>query len=184
MTSIVRHRYMTPSERFWVCVEKTETCWLWTGARDKDGYGKFRGPRHTTKAHRASYLINVDPEADLTGWDVMHSCDNPPCVNPQHLSLGTSIDNVADRDTKGRSAAGDANGSRLYPERRPRGATWRGDPRVGVTNGRARLDESRVREIRELAAAGLTKRAIGRRYGVTDVLIGKIVRRELWGHVS
>jgi hypothetical protein len=87
---------------FWKRVDKTTNpkgCWEWTGNTDIDGYGTFNCNHKKWLAHRFSMLIaGQDPE----GWIVMHSCDNPPCVNPEHLSLGTPADNTQDMLSKGR----------------------------------------------------------------------------------
>lgn len=91
----------TAEERFWLRVNKTETCWLWTGALDKDGYGVSLDKR----AHRHSWIIGFGPIPD--GMSVLHSCDAPPCVRPGHLFLGTTRDNVDDKIAKGRQAIGE-----------------------------------------------------------------------------
>jgi hypothetical protein len=104
---------------------KTDTgaaddCWPWTGARDKDGYGSFWFDGRQQRASRVAWqLANDRPIPD--GLVVRHTCDNPPCVNPAHLLLGTSHDNDLDRVERGRSATGERNGARLYPERLVRG---------------------------------------------------------------
>ena len=109
--------------RFWSKVRITEAadCWLWIAARHIKGYGAVKYNKRMWKAHRVAWeLVNGPiPESML----VLHHCDNPPCVNPKHLWLGTQQDNVADRDAKGRQASGDRSGSRLHPESRPRGET-------------------------------------------------------------
>jgi hypothetical protein len=97
---------ITPLERFMAKVspEPTSGCWLWTGALGMDGYGirvhlhgEERKPR---RAHRASWEIFRGPIPD--GLWVLHRCDNPPCVNPDHLFLGTQTDNIRDAVRKGR----------------------------------------------------------------------------------
>lgn len=82
-----------------------DDCWEWTASRDQDGYGRFQYPgpdgQIHIRAHRWTYLRFVGPIPDA--MEVCHSCDNPPCVNPAHLWLGTNIDNDADKRRKGRA---------------------------------------------------------------------------------
>lgn len=97
---LIPYQPITNEDRFNTSYEVTETCWNWTGSLDRYGYGKFRvGPR-THKAHRYSYQQHYgDFDEKL---HVLHRCDNPRCVNPDHLFLGTNRDNVADRTAKNR----------------------------------------------------------------------------------
>lgn len=78
-----------------------DECWPWSGPRDKDGYGEFWSHRRKYKAHRVAWEIANDRPI-TPGMLVMHSCDNPPCCNPKHLSLGTIAENTADKVRKGR----------------------------------------------------------------------------------
>ena len=90
-------------ERFLAKVEKTNTCWLWCGAVNYKGYGVIGlGTRKDGNAlsHRAAWMIYKG--SIPSGMDVLHRCDTPACVNPDHLFLGTQQDNMKDRDTKGR----------------------------------------------------------------------------------
>jgi len=95
----------TPIEmRFWSKVTKGAGCWEWTASTDHKGYGKLaEGGRQgrTLSAHRVSYELNVGPIPD--GLLVLHRCDNPPCVRPDHLFVGTHTDNAQDMAKKGRS---------------------------------------------------------------------------------
>ena len=98
-------------EKFWEKVEDVslltdEDCWLWIAAKDKDGYGKIRFTqrKHNPvdfRAHRLSYLMFKGSLSDILV--VAHSCDNPPCINPNHLILKTSQANTEERDTKNRN---------------------------------------------------------------------------------
>ena len=91
-------------DRFWEKVDKSAACWIWTGATARFGYGHFRdkGWRSSpTPAHRFSWVLLHGPvPAKLC---VLHSCDNPPCVRPQHLFLGTKKTNTHDMIAKGRA---------------------------------------------------------------------------------
>lgn len=93
----------TPEQRFWARVKKTSTCWLWTGAKIPDGYGSIWVEGKPTAAHRISWEIHHGKIPN--GMCVLHDCpggDNPACVNPKHLFLGTKQDNAIDREKKGR----------------------------------------------------------------------------------
>lgn len=93
---------MSPEERFWRRVPRSEGCWEWRGARHpRLGYGKFSVSRNTNiPAHRAAWLFEHGEIPQ--GMRVLHKCDNPPCVRPDHLFLGTQTDNMRDCAAKGR----------------------------------------------------------------------------------
>ncbi len=93
-------------ERFWDKVEMIpfHSCWEWTGATNQDGYGIIgtgEGGKTSFRVHRMSYALHVGPIPE--GKVVCHSCDNPGCVRPEHLFIGTMKDNNADRCAKGRT---------------------------------------------------------------------------------
>ena len=89
-----------PIKRFWSKVQKTDSCWLWIGGKDKDGYGLFQLNGKQWRSHRFSKLISDGLDNSLPV--VMHTCDNPSCVNPAHLVNGTIQDNNLDKYLKGR----------------------------------------------------------------------------------
>jgi hypothetical protein len=97
-------------ERFWekVDVRGPDECWEWTASCNKWGYGHFRWNGTMGKAHRVSWELEhgEPPPPRGSGLEVCHTCDNPPCVNPAHLWLGTSQENAQDRQAKGRGYNG------------------------------------------------------------------------------
>jgi hypothetical protein len=96
----------TLEERFWRKVKKSEGCWEWQGWRDDGGYGSIGsfGNADRVKTHRYSWQLHNGPIPD--DLLVCHTCDNPPCVRPDHLFLGTHLDNMRDKMKKGRHKAG------------------------------------------------------------------------------
>lgn len=157
--------------RFFSRVTISSHCWIWDGSVDADGYGVFWANGKNARAHRYSYELHKGPIGDSV---VMHSCDNPRCVRPEHLSLGTHADNVADRVAKGRGALGDKNGARRCPEKVPRGSL----------NGHARLTESDVAAMRDARAGGATYMALARRFRVCRSQVYNVCNRAQWRHVA
>ncbi len=101
---VSKRRFSTMEERFWAKVQlgSSEECWIWQAALKRDGYGLFRVESYVAmrSAHRVSWEIAFGEIP--TGMQVLHRCDNPPCVNPSHLWLGTQQDNIRDMNEKGR----------------------------------------------------------------------------------
>lgn len=87
--------------KFWQKVTKTNSCWLWTGAKSHNGYGRFSHKGKVKQAHRVAWEIQNGREFPA-GKLACHVCDNPPCVNPAHLFVGTTKDNMRDASLKGR----------------------------------------------------------------------------------
>jgi hypothetical protein len=108
------------TKRFWSKVEKSEECWLWKRHCDKDGYGTFSVGRRfnntTVNAPRMAWTL-TNGEIPK-GMCVLHKCDNPPCVRPDHLFLGNHLENARDKVLKGRQSKGIKNGNSAYMRRR------------------------------------------------------------------
>lgn len=150
---------------------KPNSCWEWTGSRQNYGYGQMKIGKRTVKTHRIAWkLAYGDIPEELF---VLHHCDNPPCVRPGHLFLGTNLDNTLDRHSKGRDARGERHGSRTHPHKF--GA------RYGERNSNVRLTEEQVLDIRRLYAAGsYSQKHLAEMFGVTQPTISLIVNRKMW----
>ena len=140
--------------RFWEKVHKTDSCWKWTGATNGT-YGCIytHGERLNTYAHRVSYEIHNGEIPD--GMLVMHSCDNPLCVNPDHLSVGTYKDNAQDMARKGRAST-----------------------------PLAKLTPAAVRRIFRKSINGHSKVSLAGDYGVNVATISNIMARRTWKHIT
>lgn len=155
-----RTRWKSLHDRVWekVDVRSLDECWPWQGSVSVGGYGRIQVGGRPEMATRVIWALahGEDPRP----LHILHHCDNPPCCNPLHLFKGTTADNHADRDRKGRNVRGE---------------------RVNT----AKLTESDVRAIRA-EAVGAERgdySAIARKYGITGVMVGLIVRRQSWKHV-
>lgn len=172
-------------ERFWKYVNKTDTCWLWSGGRGNHGYGVLGiQQQKIALAHRLSYMIHCGPIPH--GLLVCHHCDVRHCVRPEHLFLGTYADNMNDMlKKKGHwmlskpesIARGARNGARTHPESVPRGAR----------QYCAKLTEDQVREARLVYEKAQGRRgiilALAQQFVVARSTMGAIVHRHTWKHV-
>jgi hypothetical protein len=143
--------------RFWKNVDKTDGCWNWTGTLTEKGYGRFKTSTKNWRAHRLSYEMHCGAVPD--GMQVLHECDNPSCVRPDHLFLGTNADNMADKCAKGRE-------SHYSPK--------------GEQSGRAKLTEAQVLDIR--GASG-TAAEIARQFGMSRTAVRDIRAARTWAHI-
>jgi hypothetical protein len=139
----------------WVLTGNPNDCWEWQGCINDNGYGIF-WYKVVIRSHRFSYLLNKGPIEN--GLCVCHKCDNPSCVNPEHLFLGTQGENMKDMMTKGRAVA----------------------PK-GENHSFAKLTESQVKEIREKYASGnYLQRQLCIEYNISQAAISAITRRKIW----
>ncbi len=155
------------AERLWPRVTKVNdatSCWPWTGSIDRYGYGylgeggSVRNGAKYIKAHRVVWELTYGPIPN--GLQVLHHCDDPQCCRPDHLFLGTNLDNAKDRHAKGR------------------------DPR-GEKHGNAKLTDEAVREIRRrYAAGGISQQNLADEFGVNQTIVSDVVRRVYWQHVT
>lgn len=146
---------------FWALTKKTDECWIWEGKTNAKGYGHRGNGRNGTGvlAHRLSWMIHhgeIPPDVL-----VCHRCDNPPCVRPDHLFLGTAEDNNRDRQRKGRT---------VIPH--------------GETHHSAHLTAADVSEIRLLHAFGARCYVLAAEYGVTRPAMSQLLLGRTWKSVS
>lgn len=150
---------LLPPERielFWSYVLKTDKCWIWQGRSDSNGYGRFSLGRPMVLAHRFSAML-IYPGLK-TSTHVLHECDNPPCVNPDHFMYGTQVDNVADMMAKNRQAK-------------------------GACHSQAKLTEADILKIREYLRHGKTQIKIARIFHVSPTAISNIHTGKYWSHI-
>lgn len=171
-------------ERFWEKVDKSNDCWLWTARRNRSGYGEVGVPGDRTRlAHRVAWSLlrgEIPP-----GLAVLHACDTPACVNPDHLRLGTHSDNMADMVARGRQLRG-ASRSVVALRAARRGAAHWSAARpdrvpVGEQASMAKLTSHEVSAIR--AAGDQSSDTLAARYGVSRTAINHIRARRTWKHV-
>lgn len=161
-------------ERFWSKVHKTDSCWLWTAAKTKTGYGDFGIKGQHRRAHRFAWELtngSIPP-----GMLVCHNCpagDNRLCVRPSHLFLGTHTVNMQDASRKGRLATADRHGTQIHPERVARGEA-RSD---------AKLTEDAVRQIRHRAASGESRKTLATEFSISLSVLNSVARGAAWRHV-
>lgn len=151
---------LAATERFWAQVEHTDSCWLWRGSRNSMGHGRMFDK--TIYAYRLAHRLSFEAfkGAIPEGLIVMHSCDVPACVNPDHLSVGTHGDNARDRNQKGR-------GVRLS----------------GEANPASKLTTAQVLDAIARRGRGETLRSIGKDFGVTESCICNVTRGKMWSHL-
>lgn len=150
---------MDDVERFWSNVDRSGECWIWMRSVDDWGYGTAWFRKGNRKAHRVSYELEVGPIP--VGMKLLHSCDTPACVRPDHLRPGTHTENMADMYAKGR-----------------------GRKARGEAHPQAKLTDDIVREIRRRYGAGEKQIPLATEYGVAQGIISQVVRRESWSHVQ
>ena len=149
------------TDRFWSKVDYCGDCWLWTGARVTDGYGVFWLDGRNVAAHRLSWSIANGPIPD--DGQILHHCDNPPCVKPAHLYCGSHADNMRDRTVRGRSGSHGLRGEQMPL---------------------ASLKDQDVLRIRARYRPRLvTQQQLADEYEVPLHVITDVIRRKTWRHL-
>ena len=154
-------------DRFWDKVDRPEEgCWPWVASTDEKGYGFIKRGGYGRKgssnirAHRVSWMLFNGPIPE--GMCICHKCDNPNCVNPEHLFLGTMKDNCHDRDRKGRQRS-----------------------RKGEEHNLAKLNWRQVEELRDLVLAhGMSQGGVAQIFSISQTVVSKIVLGQLWKNQS
>jgi len=154
----------TIEERFWGKVDKSGDCWEWLASKNKEGYGNLWIEASIHKAHRYSWELHNGPipeGGDYRGMCVCHHCDNPSCVNPDHLFISDHKGNMADMSGKDRS-----------------------NPSKGEYNGRAKLCASTVKLARErYSVGGVTHGQLAIIFGVSNSAMGRAIAHKTWRDV-
>lgn len=135
-----------------------DACLVWPRGKNGDGYGALMINYKNFKAHRLAYELTIGSIPN--GLQVLHSCDNPPCFRPSHLFLGTNLDNVRDKHSKGR-------------QRFARG--------IGCTQ--AKLTDEKVAFARDAHREGVTATALAIQFGVSRSTVKLAIRGHTWAHV-
>ena len=158
--------------------ESKEKCWNWTGPIHANGYarlayGKVTGPNfYFESGHRFSYHMHYGKEIPK-GMSVLHKCDNRKCVNPFHLFLGTQMDNMKDKISKGRDSKGEKH-SLSTKLKTPRGSR----------NPAAKLKEEDVPKIVQMRNSGMFYKDIADKFGISKVAIRNICIGKTWKHMK
>lgn len=163
----------TTEERFWEKVSKTNTCWIWTGAKRNKGYGAFVYVKNNNvvqgRAHRYSYELHFGEIPN--GAFVLHKCDNPACVNPEHLFIGSNQDNVDDMMNKGRHVRGGTYQTGMYQK--------------GEGHHSAKLTDELVLKMRRDYKSGrFSFSKLSLKYGIAIGHVFRIVNYKAWKHVK
>lgn len=156
-------RILPAMDRFWSKVEQGPECWFWKAKPDTGGYGSFRFRGRKYRAHRVAWILTYGEIAP--GLSVLHHCDTPACVRPDHLFLGTQADNIRDAASKGRLNLAGLSKGRV--------------PLKGERNGGARLSRESVEEIRSLAGS-VSQTELAKRYEVNQSTISRLLSRRSW----
>lgn len=157
--------WLTETQRFWAKVDRSGDCWVWKGLLDEHGYGMFTH----TRTHRVAWELEKGPIP--VGMLVCHHCDNPPCVRPSHLFLGTQKNNMQDMHAKERAG------------KRVRGAKLRAEQVREIRSRYAAVEPAARRSRVRGRTPVVTTKSLAAEYGISSMMISDIVTRKNWKHV-
>lgn len=180
-----RQKYCSMKCKLLDSIKIENDCWVWTGYVFKDKYPKVKFKNKMQSSHRASY--EVFKGKIINNLCVLHNCpsgDNPKCINPEHLWLGTHKDNTIDASKKGKMKGMQKWTPEMHQRMKEKNPNRKRPILKGEKSPRSKLKDSDIYEIRDFLKKGFTHKEIGLKYGVSKHTIGNISLNRRWSHLK